>query len=147
MRFLICTQNSVITQRFLGKSNHSKWGKYIQCDPRIRNSYQKKKKKSDKILTVWGSWENIHNSRRQMLPWAARRYNRGRREQSIAYNRYSNRARLQLGYLPAGEQNQSTLGQAAAPVLIRVVLSSFSRKQRCVLPSRWQQHHLTVYSL
>lgn len=34
-QFLICTQNSVITQHFLGESNHGKYEKHIQHHPGI----------------------------------------------------------------------------------------------------------------
>lgn len=67
MWVLICTQNSAIRLRSLGESNHGKLEKYTQCNPQIRICYQKKKK-SDGILTAWGSWENVHHSKRQMPP-------------------------------------------------------------------------------
>lgn len=82
-----------------------------------------KKKKSDKIVSTWCSWENIHNSERQMLPWDR---SRGEESEELPQPQHS------------GWQSSIWLGSAPR---------SGCTEQLCTSPSRWQQQYLSACSV
>lgn len=81
------------------------------------------KKKSDKIVSTWCSWENIHNSERQMLPWDR---SRGEESEELPQPQHS------------GWQSSTWLGSAPR---------SGCTEQLCTSPSRWQQQYLSARSV
>lgn len=113
-------QHSVIIWQFLREGDRGKWEGYNQHNSKL-GLYQKKKK-SDKIVSTWCSWENIHNSERQMLPWDR---SRGEESEELPQPQHS------------GWQSSTWLGSAPR---------SGCTEQLCTSPSRWQQQYLSARS-